>query len=127
MIDVFVPDKRYASLRGKRQLQCKSFHRRDGTVVHKEILRGYDPGTCLLEIDETYRIYAKKGKLPREIWQYKYRLLGLSKEHWEDILASSGFIVEAIYGDYSLNPYIPLQSPKMLVVATPCKACGPKA
>ena len=119
MMEVFTPDKKHWSLSGKRLLQFGIFRSSDGTAVQKEISRGYDPETCLLDMHETYRVYEKDQKAPKEAYHCKFQLIGLSKERWEDIVAESGFIIEAVYGDYALNPHVPGGSSKMLIVAKP--------
>jgi SAM-dependent methyltransferase len=119
MMDVFAPDTRHRKLHQRRLLQFERLQAPDGTVVQKEISRGYDSEAYLLDVNETYRVYEKSLRTPQDTYHYKYQLLGLSREQWEDILSQAGFHTEAVYGDYALNPYIALISAKMLVVAKP--------
>jgi 2-polyprenyl-3-methyl-5-hydroxy-6-metoxy-1,4-benzoquinol methylase len=122
MMDIFTPNQRYISLNEKRLLQFESLQCPDGSIIQKEVSRGYNPKTSLLDMNETYRVYQGCTKRPQETYRYDYQLIGLSGKHWEDILTHCGFILEVTYGDYALNPYIPLKSTKMLVVAKPEEA-----
>ena len=119
MMDVFTPDKKYWSLCGKRLLHLGILRCSNETVVQKESSKGFHPETHLLDMDETYRVYQKHQKAPQEAYQYKFQLIGLSRERWEDVVARSGFVIEAVYGDYALNPHVPAESTKLLVVAKP--------
>lgn len=121
LMDVFTPDRKLLDLHGKRLLQFNSLSYPDETIIRKEVSRGYNDKTYLLDMIEIYRVYKGSTKLPRETYQYNYQLIALSREQWENVLTDCGFMIKAIYGDYALTPYIPLESTKTLLVATPRK------
>lgn len=117
MIDVFTPDDRLTSQRGKRMLQFKTLQCSNGDKVHMEIAKGYNCEKRLLDTEVTYWVTGKGEKKAQEAWQYRCQVMGLSQEDWEKMLTESGFSIQAVYKDYSLAPYVAGQSSKMLLVA----------
>jgi len=122
LMDVFTPDRQLINLHGKRLVQFNSLPCPDGTTIRKEVSRGYHDKTYLLNITEIYRVYKDPTKLPTETYHYNYQLIALSEEQWEKVLTDCGFMIDAMYGDYALNPYFPSESTKILLTAIPKKA-----
>ncbi|HIC91342.1 MAG TPA: class I SAM-dependent methyltransferase [Syntrophaceae bacterium] len=121
LMDVFTPDRQLVNLHRKRLVQLNSLPCPDETIIRKEVSRTYHDKTYLLDMTEIYHVYQGPTKLPTETYQYNYQLIALSKEQWEMILTDCGFMIEATYGDYALNPYFPSESTKILFMATPKK------
>lgn len=59
---------------------------------------------------------------PTGTYHYNYQLIALSEEQWEKVLTDCGFMIDAMYGDYALNPYFPSESTKILLTAIPKEA-----
>jgi SAM-dependent methyltransferase len=91
-------------------------HEADGSVVTKSWVRELDLAAQVQHLRAFYDVVRPDGRLYRWVhelpWRYYYRY------ELELLLASAGFAVEGVYGDYALGELRP-DSPRLLAIARP--------
>jgi hypothetical protein len=91
-----------------------SFTSAEGLPVQKYVVRRTDWAAQRQSVEFIYDQLGSDGRVTRQVmpfvmrWLYRFEV--------QHLLASVGFDVEAVYGDYDLEPYTS-DSPQLLVVA----------
>ncbi len=118
VIDVFNPDVRALPDYHGDVMLDKTFILPDGRTVQKFVAQWADVAQQLINVVFMYDIIESNQQVHRQNaafamrWLWRYEI--------EHLLARAGFRVEAIYGDYDLNPY-ESTSEQIIVVARKSK------
>jgi SAM-dependent methyltransferase len=115
VIDLFNPDPRDLMTDQGVLVHERTFTL-DGQQVQKYVLRRTDAANQRQQVEFVYDQIDAQGRVSRYALPFVMRwLYRFEAEH---LLARAGFAIEAIYGDYELEPY-GSDSPQLIVVARP--------
>jgi SAM-dependent methyltransferase len=76
-------------------------------------LENYDPANRLVKGAQIYELYDADGVLQSK-WSVQLTFSLHAKDDFEGLLRSQGFVIEALYGDYSPAEFDPQRSPFMI-------------
>lgn len=114
VLDLFNPDPRELSADQGVLVHERTFRTAEGHAVQKFVLRRTDFAAQRQTVEFIYDELLADGRVVRHALPFVMRwLYRFEAEH---LLARAGFAVEAIYGDYDLEPY-ESDSPQLVIIA----------
>ncbi len=114
VIDLFNPDPRLLLEGDGRLILQKEWREGDGTLVQKFVVRRTDFATQIQRVEFVYDLTHPNGCLERLVHPVELRYLW--RNEGELLLERAGYVVEAVYGSYDLEPYED-GSPSLIFVA----------
>jgi SAM-dependent methyltransferase len=114
VLDLFNPDPRELMADQGVLVYEQTFTSAEGRPVQKYIVRRTDWAAQRQTVEFIYDELAHDGRVLRQVmpfvmrWLYRFEV--------QHLLAYVGFAVEAVYGDYDLEPYTS-ESPQLIIIA----------